>query len=67
MTGRSVHRQEMRGIRRSRASPPISPILGHPTRAVIRPWQVQRHILVALKLPVDVSPVRFRPGNPRRR
>ena len=36
-------------------------------RSVLQPQQLQRHALVALKLPVDVAPVRLRPGNPRRR
>ena len=36
-------------------------------RPVLQPQQPQRDALVALKLPVDVRPVRLGPGNPRRR
>ena len=36
-------------------------------RPILQPQQPQGHALVALKLPVDVPPVRLRPGNPRRR
>ena len=46
---------------------PAVPVAVRVGRDVLQPQQLQRHPLVALKLPVNLLPVRLRPGNPRRR
>ena len=46
---------------------PAVPVAVRVDREVLQPQQLQRDALVALKLPVNLLPVRLRPGNTRRR